>query len=75
MRRLLTAEEVAELLSVDRSTVYDWARAGTIPSYRMGRVVRFDPEQLEHWLGGHLVGTPARQTPRTPARSINVAVP
>ena len=38
---LLTAEEVAELLHIPRSTVGDYARRGVLPSIKLGRHVRF----------------------------------
>ena len=38
---LLTAEEVAELLHVPRSTVSDYARRGVLPSIKLGRHRRF----------------------------------
>ena len=38
---LLTADDVAELLHVPRSTVSDYARRGVLPSIKLGRHVRF----------------------------------
>ncbi len=38
---LLTAEEVAELLNIPRSTVNDYARRGVLPSIKLGRHRRF----------------------------------
>lgn len=38
---LLTADEVAELLRVPRSTVSDYARRGVLPSIKLGRPRRF----------------------------------
>jgi excisionase family DNA binding protein len=38
---LLTADEVAELLRVPRSTVSDYARRGVLPSIKIGRHRRF----------------------------------
>jgi excisionase family DNA binding protein len=37
----LTADEVAELLHIPRSTVRDYARRGVLPSIKLGRHVRF----------------------------------
>lgn len=51
---LLTAGEVARLLSVSRGTVYRWADEGTMPSVRLGAtVVRFDRGAVLEWLEGH----------------------
>jgi excisionase family DNA binding protein len=52
---LLRVEEVARLLSVEPSTVYEWARMEYIPSIRLGTgkskpCVRFDRKAIEQWL-------------------------
>jgi excisionase family DNA binding protein len=47
---LLTPQEVADLLQVRRSWVYDAARRDVIPHVRLGRYVRFRKESLEAWL-------------------------
>lgn len=39
---MVTAAELAEILSVHELTVLRWARDGTIPSERYGRLYRFD---------------------------------
>lgn len=51
MTRLLKAQEVADRLSVDPTTVYRWAWEKKIPSVKLpGKVLRFDPEALDEWL-------------------------
>jgi excisionase family DNA binding protein len=40
-RRLLTAGEVAELLRLPVSTIYDLARTGRLPHLKIGRALRF----------------------------------
>lgn len=47
----LTPAEVAELFKVSRVTIWDWARKGTIPSFRSptGRY-RFRRSELEPFL-------------------------
>jgi len=49
----LTVFEVASLLSVRPSTVYQWASLGEIPHYKLGRIVRFRGKDLEAWVEGH----------------------
>ena len=49
MNALLTAAEVAELLSVPKSWVYAEARAGRLPHIRIGRYRRFSPQSIEEW--------------------------
>lgn len=72
MKRLLTADEVADRLSVDRATVYRWANAGDLPAYRIVGTIRFDPDLLEEWLSGRLVGTPPLRKQQVPARDSRV---
>lgn len=47
---LLTAEEVATLLSVSRKSVYKWTEVGLLPCIRLGRAVRFDQADVEAFL-------------------------
>ena len=49
---LLTAAEVARLLAVPRSSVYEYARRVTspLPSIAIGRHVRFIRGDVEAWL-------------------------
>ncbi len=49
-RRLMTADEVAEVLRVSRLRVYELARIGAIPTVRMGRQIRFAPGALNQWM-------------------------
>lgn len=46
-QKLLTVTEVAEILSLGKTTVQDYARAGKIPSVKMGTNVRFIPADVE----------------------------
>jgi len=47
---LLTAAEVAELLGVPTSWVYEQSRAGRIPTVTLGRYRRYRREAIEQWL-------------------------
>lgn len=48
--RALTADELAEMLGVSRITIFKQAKAGRIPSFRIGTCVRFDPRSTANWL-------------------------
>ena len=50
MERALTADELAEILTVSRITIFKQAKAGRIPSFRIGTCVRFDPRSIAQWL-------------------------
>lgn len=49
---VLTADEVAELLRLDRKTVYDYAGRGVIPCQRIGKRMLFSRVAVVQWLGG-----------------------
>jgi excisionase family DNA binding protein len=49
---VLTAREVAELLKLPVSTVYQLARRGELPASRLGRTWRFLRPRLEELLAG-----------------------
>jgi excisionase family DNA binding protein len=48
--RLLTASEVAELLSVPVSWVREHTRSGAIPHVQLGRYVRYERLAVLAWL-------------------------
>jgi excisionase family DNA binding protein len=45
-RRLVRAKELSEALDVPVNTIYDRAKKDGWPSYRIGRDVRFDLEEI-----------------------------
>jgi len=47
---LLRPDEVARMLGVRRSSVYEYVRTGRLPHVRVGRHVRFLREDLEDWI-------------------------
>ncbi len=50
MERLLTVEEVSDILRVSKSTVYRWVHYGFIPHIKVGGAVRFDRKAVGRWL-------------------------
>jgi excisionase family DNA binding protein len=52
---LMRAEEVADLLSVPISTVYELSRRrhDPLPFVRIGRSKRFDRRAIAHWVEAH----------------------
>ncbi len=56
LERLLTAKEVAPLLGVGVSTVYEWQRKGLIPYVRLpGHGIRFRASDLEAWIETRII--------------------
>ena len=47
---VLTADEVATLLRVDRKTIYEAAQRGEIPHRRLGRRLIFERGSVLAWL-------------------------
>ena len=47
---LLTADEVAKLLGVPTSWVYEQSREGRIPTVTLGRYRRYRREAIEAWI-------------------------
>lgn len=44
---LLTAAQLADRWQVPVRTIYAWARRNEIPHYRVGRLLRFDPDEVQ----------------------------
>ena len=51
---VITADEAAEFLGVDRNTVYDYANRGVIPHQRLGKRILFRRGALVSWLDSSL---------------------
>lgn len=49
---LLTPAQVCELLQVKRGWLYDEVQAGRLPAVRLGRQLRFTPQDLRAYLAG-----------------------
>jgi excisionase family DNA binding protein len=62
MESLMTAETVAEKLSVSLSMVYKLRRSGALPSVQVGALYRFHPDDVRAFMRGE------RPTGRTGTR-------
>jgi len=47
---ILTADEIAKMLRVDRKTVYEAAQRGELPHRRLGRRLLFERGAVLGWL-------------------------
>ena len=47
---LLTAPEVAQMLGMPRTWVYEQSRAGRIPTVTLGRYRRYREEAIKEWI-------------------------
>lgn len=71
-KQILVADEVAELLRVDRQRVYELVRRGAIPVVRIGqRQYRFNAEAIKQWIegGGSVEQSSANKGDRTSDRT------
>jgi excisionase family DNA binding protein len=48
--QLLTVEQVASYLQLQKSTIYVYAQRGKIPAFKVGRNWRFKRGDLDVWL-------------------------
>ena len=49
-KNILTVTEVAELLSMSVSALYQWVSAKKIPHIKVGHFTRFDRREIDKWL-------------------------
>jgi excisionase family DNA binding protein len=47
---LLTADEISKMLKVSKIAVYQWARRGLLPHYKIEKCIRFAREDIQVFL-------------------------
>ena len=55
LRRLITAKEASQYLSLSTDTVYRMASLKKLPYLKIGDRVLFDVKALDHWVEKHLI--------------------
>lgn len=55
LRRLITAKEASQYLSLSTDTVYRMAALKKLPYLKIGDRVLFDLKAIDHWIERHLV--------------------
>jgi excisionase family DNA binding protein len=50
MQKILTISEVAERLGMHPVSVYRLVKEARLPVFRIGRMLRFDADELEKWM-------------------------
>ena len=50
MKEILNVQEACALLQIGKPTLYRRVRAGELPHFRLGRVLRFHKASLERWI-------------------------
>ena len=55
LRRLITAKEAGQYLSLSTETIYRMASLKKLPYLKIGDRVLFDIKTLDHWIERHLI--------------------
>jgi len=51
-KEILNVREACDFLQIAKATLYRHAKSGDIPSFKIGRALRFHKESLERWIEG-----------------------
>jgi len=55
LRRLITAKEASQYLSLSTDTIYRMASLKKLPYLKIGGRVLFDVKALDHWIEKHMI--------------------
>ena len=50
MVKMLSPEQVSDILKIKVSTIYQWTHQRFIPHIKVGRFARFREDEIERWL-------------------------
>lgn len=50
MEKLLTIQQLSELIQVSPKTIYQWTHIGYVPYYKLPKGIRFRQQEVEIWL-------------------------
>jgi len=57
----ITVKDAANFLSIKGKTIYYLVNHGLIPHYRIGKMVRFNKDELENWMKAKKAGSMTTQ--------------
>jgi excisionase family DNA binding protein len=72
---MLTAKQVAEMLGLSLSKVYELAGSAKLPSYRFDRALRFNLCDVETFVAASRVVRPPACTPKQSLRAVWLKAP
>lgn len=49
-KRLVGIDKIADYLDISKATLYSWTLQKKIPYLKMGRLIKFDLQEVERWL-------------------------
>ena len=67
--KLVGVQEIAHMLNVKPSTVYQWAELGQLPCYKLNGCLRFNVEDVMNWIKSCKKDITSSYNPFTQARS------
>lgn len=50
MEKLLTIQQLSELIQVSPKTIYQWTHIGFVPFYKFPKGIRFREKDINDWL-------------------------
>ena len=50
MEKLLTPQQLSDLLQIKQSTVYKWVHYRYVPYVKLGTAIRFRTAKIEEWV-------------------------
>jgi len=61
LKDLLTVDQICEKLKVKKSFIYDLTSRSQIPHIKVGRLLRFDPDEIDSWIQSHRIRVKKRE--------------
>lgn len=49
-KRYLSIEELSKYISTPKGTIYSWTHMRKIPYSKVGRILRFDKQEIDRWM-------------------------
>jgi excisionase family DNA binding protein len=54
MDKLLTIDQLADILQIKKATIYSWTFAKKIPHLKIGGALRFREREIVKWIDGQM---------------------
>ena len=45
-----SVEQISQHLGISKETIYRWLEKGKIPAHRIGKLWKFKPTEVDHWV-------------------------
>ena len=55
MSEILTVQEVCDYLRIAKPTLYRYVRSGDLPSFKMGKIWKFQKHSIDQWVQNKLI--------------------